>query len=289
MLISDHLSGKIINNHINLDDTMSFYPSYNRIKRELAVQWSLLGVFTLLYFLIGLIGFYLFSISAVSYAVACFYASKDTNFKQVIRVVPKAWKKLVITYLLYCFIQFVCLVVFVALIAICIAMGSMARQVVLGIVIGVIVLILFIVGLIYFNVIWSMASVVSVLEECYGLGSFKRSLDLMKGKKKLNIWVYMVFQVLFSVVQGGYWVLAGLFNSSLPVVVYVIIAIFFFLMFLGLVLLGFVVQTVLYLVCKCHHHEISGKSSLGDRLDGLLGGYGRMGKGKGVQLEQVGV
>ncbi|KAK9135078.1 hypothetical protein Syun_014408 [Stephania yunnanensis] len=287
MLISSHLEGRIIDNAFNLDDMDSNNRYYNPMKRELALHSTLLGVFTLLYFLVGLLVLNLFAITAVSYAVACVYASKDTNFKQVIRVVPKAWKKLVLTYLWNLFLQLVFIAVFVALVVLCLVIGIRAKQIVLAIVIGVIVVILFIVGMIYFNVMWGMASVVSVLEECRGPRAFKRSGELMKGKKKLNIGVCMVFLVLLVVIQGGYWVLAGLFNSSLPIVVYVIVAIVFFLLLLGLVMLGLVVQTVLYLVCKSYHNESIDKASLGDQLDSYLSSYGRLGGAKDVQLGEV--
>ncbi|KAK9110367.1 hypothetical protein Sjap_018427 [Stephania japonica] len=287
MLISSHLQGRIIDNAINLYDMDSTNRYYDSMKRELSLHSTLLGVFTLLYFLVGLLVLNLFAISAISYAVVCIYASKDTNFKQVIRVVPKAWKKLVLTYLWNLFLQLVFIAVFIALAVLCLVIGIRAQQIA-AIVVGVIVVILFIMGIIYFNVMWGMASVVSALEECRGPRAFRRGGDLMKGKKKLNIGVYMVFLVLLVVIQGGYWVLAGLFNSSLPIVVYVIVAIVFFLLLLGLVMLGLVVQTVLYLVCKSYHNESIDKASLGDQLDGNMGGsYGRLGGAKDVQLGEV--
>ncbi|KAK9135072.1 hypothetical protein Syun_014402 [Stephania yunnanensis] len=286
MILTDHLSLSIAGKTINLLDDYEPTNMYNRqMKHDRDVHSILLGVFTLLYFLIGLVVFYLFAISAISYVVACIYASKDTNLKQAIRVVLKAWKKLVVTYLWNFVIQFVYIGVFVALAVACVVIGSREGKLIIGIVIGVILFISFVVGLIYFNVIWSLASVVSVLEECYGLQAFKRSRDLMKGKKKLCIGIYMVFQVLLVIIQGGYFTLA-LF--LFPVFVYVIAGIVFFVPLLGVVLLGFVVQTVLYLVLKSYQNEGIDKSSLGAQLDGYLGPQGRPISGrKNVQLNEV--
>ncbi|KAK9110366.1 hypothetical protein Sjap_018426 [Stephania japonica] len=268
MHISDFLLLKIMSNHINLDDTMSFYPSYKRIKRELALQWPLFGISNLLYFLVGLIVLYLFSISAISYAVNSIYASKDTTFKEVVRAAPKVWKKLVITFLWNFFIQFI--PIFATLLAIFLVLGIIGGYAALAILICAIVFILFIAGFMYLNVIWSLASVVSVLEECYGLRAFKRSKDLMKGKKKLCIGIYMVFEVLLVIVQVLYLMLVGSFNSRSPIVAYATVPVFCFLL-LVLVLLGLVAQTILYLVCKSHHHELNSRSSLGDQLDGHMG------------------
>ncbi|KAK9110362.1 hypothetical protein Sjap_018422 [Stephania japonica] len=284
MILTNHLSLSIADKTITLDDMFSYNMYFEQIKHDRDVHSILLGVFALLYFLIGLIVFYLIAISAISYAVACIYASKDTNLKQVIRVVRKAWKKLVVTYLWNFVIQLVYIGAFVALAVVCFVIGTREGKLVIGIVIGVIVLILFIVGLIYFNVIWSLASVVSVLEECYGLKAFKRSRDLMKGKTKLCIGIYMVFQVLLAIIQGGYFALA-LF--TFPVFVYVIAGIAFFVPLLGVVLLGFVVQTVLYLVLKSYQNDGIDKASLGAQLDGYLGPHERLSGGKDVQLSEV--
>ena len=79
------------------------------------------------------------------------------------------------------------------------------------------------------------------------------------------------------VVQGGRHGIGAGARAGYGVVMWVLLV--------GVILLGLVVQTVVYFVCKSYHHESIDKSSLADHLEVYLGEYVPL-KGRDVQLEQ---
>ncbi|KAK9135071.1 hypothetical protein Syun_014401 [Stephania yunnanensis] len=136
----------------------------------------------------------------------------------------------------------------------------------IGIALSAVTMLLNIIGYVYMNMVWDLASVVLVLEDLSGLRALKRSNDLLKGKR----WVGCVTFVVF---RG--WASALHMSGIGEVVTVKKIGCFLGLFLLGL--MGPVVQTVLYFMCKCFYRESVDKVSLRDQLDGCCGRCGRIG------------
>ncbi|PSS00097.1 hypothetical protein CEY00_Acc24064 [Actinidia chinensis var. chinensis] len=282
--VSDLLFSKILHNELQLDQTQIGTKSYTHLSDLISSEWSYLWLFKFAYFTFLLV-FSLLSTAAVVYAIAAAYAGRDVTFAVVMSVVPKVWKKLIVTFLCTFFAFFAYnLVAAVTLIISIFTIGFSN----LGLVILGILSILYSIGFVYMTVVWQLASVVSVLEDLYGFKAMMKSKDLIKGKLWIAVVVFfklnlssLVIQVVFErfVVNGeafGWLVRAGF-------------GVLCFLLLFKLFLFGLVIQTVIYFVCKSFHHENIDKSSLSDHLEVyLLAEYVPL-KAKDVQLEQFDV
>ncbi|KAF0907555.1 hypothetical protein E2562_018367 [Oryza meyeriana var. granulata] len=152
-------------------------------------------------------------------------------------------------------------------------------------------------GLVYIGVVWHLASVVSVLEDAYGVAAMRRSRALLAGKlwtvavifaklSGLSFAVEMAFKAV--VVEDtmrlglGYRVLFGLAMAAALCAV---------------IMVALVAQAVVYFVCKSYHGESVDRSHLSDHLGAYLGEYqpldnnndsnGGGGVQLGVQMEQL--
>ncbi|MBO8589896.1 hypothetical protein INN88_14980, partial [Staphylococcus aureus] len=72
-------------------------PSQNRLLHRIASEWLSFLLFKAAYLLLVLL-FALLSTSAVVYTIASIYTGKDLTFSKILAVVPKVWKRLVITF-----------------------------------------------------------------------------------------------------------------------------------------------------------------------------------------------
>ncbi|XP_010264907.1 PREDICTED: uncharacterized protein LOC104602788 [Nelumbo nucifera] len=278
--ISEFLFAKILRNEDSLDTTPVDSPRYNVILDRLSSEWTTYWLFKAAYFVFVLI-FSLLSTSAVVYTVACVYTAKEITFRKIMSVVPKVWKRLMVTFLWNFIIVFaynvVALLIFI-LTSIAVGPGA-ARTVVLLVFLAV-----YLVGLVYITVVWHLASVVSVLEDSYGIQAMIKSKALIKGK----MWVASAFILLFNL---AYLLIQIVFEKlvvhgwSMGVASRVGYGIVCVMLLFFLDLLGLVVQTVIYFVCKSYHHENIDQSCLADHLEVYLGEYVPF-KGKDVQLEQ---
>ncbi|XP_057489933.1 uncharacterized protein LOC130775941 [Actinidia eriantha] len=282
--VSDLLVSKILHNELQLDHTPIGTKSYTNLSNLISSEWSYLWLFKFVYFTFLLV-FSLLSTAAVVYAIAASYAGRDVTFAVVMSVVPKVWKKLMLTFLFAFFAFFAYNLVAALTLIISILTFGFSH---LGFVILGILLIVYSIGFVYMTVIWQLASVVSVLEDFYGFKAMMKSKDLIKGKMWIAVVVFfklnlslLVIQVVFTsfVVNGeafGWLVRVGF-------------GILCFLLLFKLFLFGLVIQTVIYFVCKSYHHENIDKSSLSDHLEVyLLAEYVPL-KAKDVQLEQFDV
>lgn len=154
----------------------------------------------------------------------------------------------------------------------------------IAVVLLVLLFMLYSVGFLYISLIWQLACVVSVLEDFYGLKAMRKSRDLIKGKVGISLLVFLVLGVsavgvhlLFEGLVVGRVQKTFLFRISFGV--------FCLSLETVLMLLGFIVQTIIYFVCKSFHHENIDKSSLSDHLEEYLGEYVPL-KSKDVQLQQ---
>ncbi|OMO52175.1 hypothetical protein CCACVL1_29325 [Corchorus capsularis] len=282
MEISGLFFRKIIHNERELDRTRAGTPKYEKLSDLISNEWAYFWLFKASYFTLYFI-FSLLSTAAVVYTIAAIYTARQLTFTKVMSVVPKVWRRLMVTFLcifvamfLYHLVALVMLFVWVWVLTI----GSINVDVV----VLVIFVFLYLAGLLYLTTIWNLASVISVLEESYGIQAMVKSRNLIKGK----LWLAMV---IFLILGVFYWIIQSLFQGLVVdggrfhMVNRVAIGIICFLLLSNFFLIGLVVQTVIYFVCKSYHHENIDKSALSDHLEVYLGEYVPL-KAKDVQLEQ---
>ncbi|ERN04069.1 hypothetical protein AMTRI_Chr11g156740 [Amborella trichopoda] len=277
--VTDRIFSSIHRNEQALD---THPQSKHKIIDKITSEWISLFLFKAVYLVCVLI-FSLLSTSAIVYTVACIYTAKEINFRKVLSVVPKVWKRLMVTFL-WNFVILLCYNTVCIVIIVCFAfLVLQSDDSILSVLFWIVLIGFYLVGLAYISVVWHLASVVSVLEDKYGISAMQKSRNLIKGK----IWVaafifvklsaiYIGIQVLFGaiVLKGGGWV----WRLGFGVLMVGVLCL--------LILLGLVVQTVVYFVCKSYHHESIDKSCLSDHLEVYLGEYVPL-KGSAVQLEQL--
>ncbi|XP_010041974.2 uncharacterized protein LOC104430968 [Eucalyptus grandis] len=277
-LVSQLRFYKILNDEITLNDTWKDDPEYRDLSRMLEKEWVAFGLVRLSYFFLVFI-FSLLSTAAVVYTVASVYAAKQITFKKIMSVVPRVWKRLMVTFF-WCFaLFFVYNAVAVGLLIVWLitvrqfsvgpALGIALAASALGIALVVILLILSVVGLVYVTMIWQMASVISVLEDVYGRKAMLKSKELIKGKMGLSVWRFLGVLVCSMLVQAPFESLVVL--DLVPNGVRIGVGLVCLLLLSMLVLFDLVVQTVIYFVCKSYHHENIDSSFLSDHLEGCLG------------------
>ncbi|XP_010030351.2 uncharacterized protein LOC104420155 [Eucalyptus grandis] len=236
--------------------------------------------------------FSLLSTAAVVYTVACFRAAKQISFKKIMSILPRVWKRLMVTFF-WCFALF--FVYNVVAVVLLIVWLVMVRQFsvgpALGIAVAVILLILYIVGFVYITMIWQLASVISVLEDAYGRKAMAKSKGLIKGKMGLSVWCFLGVLVCSVLVQAlfEFLVVLDLVPNGIrvPIGIRIGVGLICLLLVTMLGLFDLVVQTMIYFVCKSHHHENIDGSCVSDHLEGCLGGDCPSEGQKAVQLEQL--
>lgn len=276
--ISELLFGKIANNEYALDRTQAGTPKYARLSNILSSEWTTFWLFKIVYFLFFLI-LSLLSTAAVVYSIASIYTAKEVTFKKVMSVVPKVWKRLMVTFFWNFLIVFAYNIVAILVLVLWVFLTG---PTVAGLVILVILLIVYFMGFVYINVVWHLASVVSVLEDVYGIQAMIKSRVLIKGKSGLAISIFLLLILCFVGLHMLYELEVVAWDGSVwGRVFYGVIC---FLLLSMLILFGLIIQTVIYFVCKSYHHENIDKSLLADHLEVYLGDYVPL-KSKDVQLE----
>ncbi|KAJ6366287.1 hypothetical protein OIU77_002799 [Salix suchowensis] len=134
----------------------------------------------------------------------------------------------------------------------------------------VVLVILYSVGLLYITIVWHLASVISVLEDFYGIKAMMKSKELIKGKMGIAAAVFIVVGICFVGIQFLFETFVVL---GWPVEIRIAMGLLCLLLLFKVILFGLVIQTVLYFVCKSYHHENIDKSSLSDHLEVYLGEY----------------
>lgn len=279
--ISDFLFGKILHNEYALDHTQLGSQKYSKISDIISSEWTAFWLFKIAYFIFFLI-LSLLSTSAVVYTIACIYTGKEITFKKVMSVVPKVWKRLMVTFIWNFIIVFACnLVALLVLILWAVLLGPS----VIGLLIFTILFIIYLIGFVYISVIWHLASVISVLEDVYGIQAMFKSKDLIKGNIGVCIAIFLLLNLCFIGIQLGFeWLVVD--GESLGKQIW--FAYLWFMLLSMLILFGLVIQTVIYFICKSYHHENIDKSALADHLEVYLGDYVPL-KSKDVQLEHFDV
>ncbi|PIA39322.1 hypothetical protein AQUCO_02600046v1 [Aquilegia coerulea] len=214
-------------------------------------------VFTLIIFLLPT--------SAIVYTIASIYTAKQFSFKTVLNVVPNVWKMLMVTiavqFLIMLAYNCVALAVFIPLLLM--INGYM-------IYILIILLVLYMMGFVYINIIWSLANVVTVLENLKGFVAMKKSKALLKGKVLVASALFVLIYLPLVSVQIAFDLILNF--GSLGIVSKVGYGAICLLLTLVLILLGLVIQTIVYFVCKSFHGETIDKSYLANHLEAFMPG-----------------
>jgi hypothetical protein len=203
----------------------------------------------------------LLSTSSVTYTIACIYTDEEITFRKVVSISPKVGKRLIITFIWIIAIDFVYVIVPGALILALPALTGTRR---IGRVIFLLLVIMYVIGFIYFNLVCRLANMVSVLED-YGFRAVIKSFALMKGKIAVFVGFFILRRLSFIATQLAFR------KFLVPSILRTGIQILCSLFPLPLNLLDYVAQPVVYFVCKSYHHETIDRNSLADHLDGLLG------------------
>lgn len=195
--ISNYLFRKILYNSIEMDETNPNTPQYNKLSDMVSSEWITLLLFKICYFTLLLI-FSLLSTSAVVYTIASIYTAKDVTFKKVMSVVPKVWKRLMLTFLcafaaFFAYNIVTMLVIFIWALIIGVKSG--------GVVVFVVIAILYFIGFVYLTLVWQLASVVTVLEDSWGVRAMMKSKELIKGKMVLSIFIFLTLVVSFVLIR----------------------------------------------------------------------------------------
>lgn len=216
-------------------------------------------------------------------------AGREISFKQIISIVPKVWKRLVVTF--FCvfasFFAYNLLAVFAFILLLFILLLQYGPFGDVNGSIFVVFFIIYFIGLLYLSVVVQLSSVVTVLEESYGFKAMAKSKALLKGKMLvatlmlllINISLVIIQQAFVKLVVHGVWF--GIVGRGILGIVCLFLLLNFFLWQL-------VLETVLYFVCKEHHQENIDKSALSNHLQVyLLNGYIPLTPTKNVELEKL--
>ncbi|XP_050364228.1 uncharacterized protein LOC126782914 [Argentina anserina] len=281
--ISNILLNRIIYNENILDEKRG---ADSAARDVITKEWATYWLFKAAYFTLMLI-FGLLSTSAVVYTIACVYTAREITFKKIMSVVPKVWKRVMITFVCTFLAFFLYnLVAIVVLIVWFVANGT--RDSAAGTIFGFFLLIIYIIGFVYMTIIWQLASVVSVLEEMRGIKAMVKSKKLLKGNMWMATIIFFTLNVLAAAIQFAFQVLVvSRDRPTFGMIGRIGFGVLCLLLLFKLILFALVIQTVLYFVCKSYHHENIDKSALSDHLEVIyLGDYVPL-KSKDVQLEQV--
>lgn len=281
--ISQFLFTNILRNEYILDRIPKGTASYDNISDILSSEWITFILFKIGYLIFFLI-LALLSTSAVVYTIACIYTAKDIAFKKVMSVVPKVWKRLMVTFIWNFIILFGYNIVAILVFVVCMVIVPSGL---ISVMVFIIYCVIFLVGFVYISVIWHLASVISVLEESYGLNAMIKSQDLIKGKTGIAMVIFVIHNLCFFGIQLGFEWFVVLGNGG-GIVFRIGYGIACLTLLSMLILFGLIIQTIIYFICKSYHHENIDKSSLADHLEVYLGEYVPL-KSKDVQLEHFDV
>ncbi|XP_047322245.1 uncharacterized protein LOC124926118 [Impatiens glandulifera] len=262
---------------LELEENSSNTSFTNRISTE----WTWYWISKIIYFIFFLL-FSLLSVAAVVYTVSSIYARLDLSFRKIISVVPKVWKRLIVTFLSILVAFFIYHVVFLIFFGMWLAFLESKAD---STAVLTVILILYSIGFVYLILIWQLCAVISVLENIRGFGAMKKSKQLIKGKLWLGFAIVILpileliaIQVIFEIlVTHDLLGLAGRISFGLLCLVLLMI----------LTLVQLVIQTVVYFVCKSYHHECVDMLALSNRLELYLPGYERLRSERDVQMEQI--
>uniref|UniRef100_A0A2K2BEX8 Uncharacterized protein n=1 Tax=Populus trichocarpa TaxID=3694 RepID=A0A2K2BEX8_POPTR len=92
------LLAHIFNNQVELLGTEAGTKRYNKLSHRISSELAYFWLFEVAYLILSHI-FSLLSTAAVVYTIASIYTDREVSFKKVMSVVPKVWKRLMVTFL----------------------------------------------------------------------------------------------------------------------------------------------------------------------------------------------
>lgn len=281
--ISNLIFTQIDHNEAALEYTKPGSAREDRLLNRLSSEWAAFLAFKLAYLLLVLV-FSLLSTSAVVYAIACIYTAKEMTFKKILTVVPKVWKRLMVTF----FWTFLILLGYntatgLLMVFLLILFGSSP----VGLTLMITLIIFYLIGMVYISLVWHLASVISVLEDVYGIAAMKKSKELIKGRTWVAAAIFLILNIAFIAIHllFSFTVVHGRPVGAGSKIGYGLLSL---ILMAGFILIGLVIQTVIYFVCKSYHHESIDKSCLADHLEVYMGEYVPL-NGKSVQMEHFSV
>lgn len=137
----------------------------------------------------------------------------------------------------------------------------------------VLIFVLFLVVHVYITALWHLASVVSVLEPLYGFAAMKKSYELLKGRVRYAALLVCGYLLICAIISGMFSVVVVHGGDGYGVFSRIVIGGFLVGVLVIVNLVGLLVQSVFYYVCKSYHHQEIDKSALHDHLGGYLGEY----------------
>ncbi|XP_074374290.1 uncharacterized protein LOC141714685 [Apium graveolens] len=242
-----------------------------------STDWVVYILFKLAYFTFLCI-LSLLSTSAVVYSIACIYANREISFKKVMGVVPQVWKRLMVTFIVIFVLNFIYTVIAVATMILSLTVDNKSSTFLFFV-----LLIIYITGFVYLTIVWQLASVVTVLEESYGIKAMNKSRNLIKGKFWVVLAIFFKLNVVFGSIQFVFYVFV-VYGFVWEMWKRVAVGLSCLALLVPVVLYALVLQTIIYFVCKSHHNETIDKPALSKRL----GEYERLlSEPYEVQLEKV--
>ncbi|KAH6763640.1 polyadenylate-binding protein 1-B-binding protein [Perilla frutescens var. hirtella] len=236
-----------------------------------SADWSKLLIFQFFY-LIFLFAFSLLSTAAVVFTVASLYTSKPVSFSSTIAAIPSVFKRLFLTFLWVSLSMAVYNIIFLGFIVLLLVAVFM-QNVLLFLFSVVVVFLMFLVVHVFISALWHLASVVSVVEPVYGLAAMKKSYELLMGKSRMGfvlVFSYLAVCGVINMLFGSIVVHGG---EDYGVIMRIVVGGFLVGLLVIVNLMGLLVQSVFYYVCKSYHHQGIDKSVLYDHLGGYLGEY----------------
>ncbi|KAK1371490.1 ATP-binding cassette sub-family A member like [Heracleum sosnowskyi] len=225
------------------------------ISSEWTTFWLSNVVYSIMFQFLSLI-----STSAVVYTTACICTTREVTYKKVMQVVPKVWERVLVTFIWNFMIVFALNVI--ALLVLILWNATLGPSSI-GIMVGANLLLIYLFGFVYIGILSHLGSVISVLEDVYGIQAISKSKKLIKGRTGVCSAIFLILNLCFIGIQVG--VVGGdsgcdcwgkLWYGGLRLVLESI-----------LILYGLVIQTVIYFICKFDHHENIDNSSLADHLE----------------------
>ncbi|KAI3921412.1 hypothetical protein MKW98_013346 [Papaver atlanticum] len=234
-------------------------------------SWTLLLIYQFIYILF-LFAFSLLSTAAVVFTVASIYTSKPVSFSNTLSAIPSVLKRLFVTFLYTTLLMVVYdIAILIALVVLIVAIDTQSGLLFLFSAIAIIVLFLFV--HVYITALWHLASVISVLEPVYGFEAMKKSRELLKGKTRMAFVIVFVYLMMCGSIGGVFGTVVVHGGEDYGILVRVCVGGFCVGVLVLVNLIGLMVQSVFYYVCKSYHHQQIDKSALYDHLGGYLGEY----------------
>ncbi|KAK7399800.1 hypothetical protein VNO78_10992 [Psophocarpus tetragonolobus] len=234
-------------------------------------EWTLLLLIQFLY-LLFLFAFSLLSTAAVVFTVASLYTAKPVSFSATLSAIPRVFKRLFLTFLWLTLLMILYnSLILLSLLLMLVALDTDNSLLLFLALLSI--LSLFLLIHVYITALWHLASVVSVLEPIYGLAAMKKSYHLLKGRTKYASVLVAAYLLLCAIISGLFSVVVVHGGEDYAVFTRILVGGFLVGLLVIVNLVGLLVQSVFYYVCKSHHHQGIDKTALHDHLGGYLGEY----------------